>query len=157
MQTLILRKGIKHSFFHWSKIWAPLVSVVLPLSKMVHIPNFGYLPVSSVCWYHIHIQITFVKSSVADIGYLASTIQYCYYSPIEKKTNVIQLQYIYSWMIPLWNTFKCFSDTIVIFMTHNRYTVVSKIAQFSPAGRLDLPLNPHNSFLQIFYPWLLHW
>ena len=71
---------------------------------------------------------------MADIGYLASTIQYCYYSPIEKKTNVIQLQYIYSWMIPLWNTFKCFSDTIVIFMTHNRYTVVSKIAQFSPGG-----------------------
>ena len=114
---------------------------------MVHIPSFGYLPVSSVCWYHIHIQITFVKSSVADIGYLASTIQYCYYSPIEKKTNVIQLQYIYSWMIPLWNTFKCFSDTIVIFMTHNRYTVVSKIAQFSPAGRLDLPLDSHNGFL----------
>ena len=109
------------------------------------------LRLQSVCWYHI--QIIFVKSSVADIGYLASTIQYCYYSPIEKKTNVIQLQYIYSWMIPLWNTFKCFSDTIVIFMTHNRYTVVSKIAQFSPAGRLDLPLN---SYFQQFSSYFTH-
>ena len=84
--------------------------------------------------------------SLADLGYLAFTFQYCYFSPIEKLTDAVSVQYFYQFGMPLWNTFKFFSDTIVIFMTHNRYSVVKKIANYTPGKMFSQSLK-FNFFL----------
>ena len=87
-------------------------------------PNVQHSKMNRTMYFYI------AALSISDLGYLVFTAQNCYYSVVEGADSEAK-EYIYRAMVPAWNTFKCISDYIVICMTYNRFSIVSKISNFS--------------------------
>ena len=69
--------------------------------------------------------------SLADLGYLSCAAQNSYFRARSDEMDLQTKKYVYQFLVPTWNIFKCLSDYIVILMTLNRFQIIAKIARFA--------------------------